>query len=281
VKHGGRRVRFSTTNGFEWISQAGSPGFTWQPRTAMADTIANATRRSRRGLSHGWHRTPYTDTTVTVTRARISPTQERFTVLLNGVQLAQINGPLAQGAVVLESPAPCVSWWVNDPQMNSCLEFAATRSFRDSITTSFTAAMSPAGDTVVLAIAQDSFSFHVDPALGDGTKFYRPNGFYDKTIGTDLWFIPVGGGTPRGPVRVPNRVENVGPSEDNRFLLLNTRNRYFLTVKVSEAPATTSKLNQCSADYFFNTGQFLLGSPFTRHSLASTAACVPGSMFAP
>ncbi|HYW05475.1 MAG TPA: hypothetical protein VE913_00890, partial [Longimicrobium sp.] len=227
------------------------------------------------------HQTPYTDSTVTVTKMRISPTQERFDVLLPSGTTVPISGPYAPAQQTGLEARPCVTWRVNDPTKQSCVEFAPD-SYRDSVTTRHTVAFSPAGDYVVLAISRDSLAYDVGAVQGDGTYFHRPHGPHEETIGTLLWIIPVRGGANFGPIKVPERVEALGLSEEGRYLVLQTRNLFFKgTTTGASSGMTFTKHNICSAEFRRTGGAASLFSPTTSPPFNSTSPCVPGSTFSP
>jgi len=282
VKHGGRRIRFASGAGFQ--RQIGP--VSWSSVGSMPDTLANATMRSSRGLSHGHTAGGYVDSTVTVSKTYLSSGTttrvERFQLLLNGSNLGNpIDITLPRRQFLPNSYNGCASWYVSDPTISNCLELAPAP-WRDSIATLPVAAFSPTGDTVVLAIARDSFAMDVSAPLGNGSTWERPYGPYSSTRGTDLYFVPVGGGTVRGPMRVPNRVEALGLSEDGMYLVARTRLKFFSSQATFNVPNVAVTSNICSANFYRTDGAFIFSSPVVRWTpYASTRSCVPGSLFAP
>ncbi len=284
VKHGGRRIRFASGNGFQ--RQAGPGAVSWNPVTGMLDSVANATQRSSRGLSHGHPATGYVDSTVTVTKTVVSSSTttrvEQFQVRLNTTALGSpivVTLPVRQLLPVTHNG--CASWYVSDPTISSCNELAP-RPWRDSIATAAVAAFSPAGDTVVLAIARDSFALDVSAPLGNGSTWERPYGNYANTRGTALYFIPVHGGTTRGPVQLPNRVEALGFSEDGTYLVARTRLKFFYRQATFNVPNAAVTSNICSAAYYRTDATHIFSTPIVRWTpYASTRSCFPGSLFGP
>lgn len=198
VLHGGKRIRFSNSNGREWRLVSGTPS--WQILTGVLDALPNATSRSKQGRPHGSAFPGQVDTVVTVSKAYIgsSGTQrtERLTVRINGSPFRDVDVvvPKRQNSPVEYSG--CASWYVSDPSITSCLENATPfiYAWRDSVATTASVAMYPTGDTIVLAVAQDSFAFNIGAPQGHGNTWERPYGDYSNTVSTTLYFIPVQGG---------------------------------------------------------------------------------------
>jgi Subtilase family len=292
VKHGGRRVRFLSTNGFTW-ELAGSPGSwtaAWNTAAAMADTIANATNRSKQGRSHSDFRATYTDTTVTVTKSTLSTTTttrtERFQLVVNGSSHRTVDVTVPRRQFLPLKYNGCASWYVSDPTISTCLEAVpfGGAAWRDSTQTRATAALSPAGDTIVLAIARDSFAFDVSEPLGNGATFERPYGAYEETLWTDLYFVPVrGSGAIRGPMRVIERVEALGVSENGRHLVAQTRSKFFYRQATANVTFPTNpRYNHCTANFYLSDGTLVSTTPVvSRTPYSSTASCYPGSLYAP
>lgn len=266
--HGGRRVRFASGNGFQW-QQTGATAM-WVSATGLADTIANATNRSKLGQSHN------ADSTVTVAKTRISTTQERFTVSVNGAQIGVVDGPLAQAAQ--GKLRRCIKWPLTDTEAN-CSIFATE--YRDSLVTSFTAAYSPTGDTIVLAIARDSFAFDISSQTENDIDFYyRPNGPITLALPTQLYFIPIRGGAVRGPVTYQNRVERLGLSEDGQYLVLQTR-AFFSKSTFTLSGLIINKYNSCLAGYFKTDGSWSFSLPALSYQQFDRTACYPETTYAP
>ena len=284
VLHGGKRIRFASGNGWRWSYNAGTP--TWTSAGTLQDTVANATQRSKVGLSHGDLAAGYVDTTVTVTKTALSSTTttrtERFQVLLNGASLRTVDVTVPRRQFLTPQYGNCVSWYVSDPTVSNCLEYMPSSPWRDSTVTRAVVAFSPAGDTVVLAVGRDSLAMDVSAPLGNGATWERPYGLYEETKWTDLWFIPVQGGTIR-TARLIERVEVLGISEDGRHLAAQTRSKFFNRMATANVNFETQpRYNLCTASYFLSNATHVYSSPVVRWTpYASTRSCFPGTSFAP
>jgi hypothetical protein len=283
VLHGGSRIRFVSGSGYTWQLGGG-----WSGPAATPDTMANATHRSKQGLSHGrtWP-TAYTDTVVTVSKSSLSSTAttrtERFQIVLGGSSLRTVDVTMPRRQFEPVQYNGCASWYVSDPSITNCLEAVPGGSaWRDSTVTRATVAMSPTGDTIVLAVARDSIAFDVMAPQGNGNTWERPYGPHDESHATDLYFVPIRGGSIRGPVRVSERVEAIGVSEDGSFLVAQTRNRFFSRQATSNVPNAAARHNICSAAYYRADGtRALTSSSIVASVFSSTKPCFPGSGYAP
>ena len=227
------------------------------------------------------------DTVVTVSKAQVGSngTQrtERFTVRINGSALRTVDIVLPQRQSSAPQYGGCASWYVSDPSVTSCLETATpfTYAWRDSVATTASVAMYPTGDTIVLAVAQDSFAFNIGAPQGNGSTWERPYGDYSNTVRTLPYFIPVQGGSIR-TASVLNAVEALGVSEDGLHFVAQVRNRFWSKYTTTNLGFATARHNLCAANYFLRSGAFSLGSQTQRRSpWASNTPCVPGSGFAP
>lgn len=269
--HGGRRIRFASGNTHVWTLTNNAA--TWPMVAGLPDTITNATNRSKLGLSHDG------DSTVTVTKTRISAAQERFDVFINGgaTPVAQIPGPLAQAAQARSRQ--CIRWPVGGTQAD-CYVFATA--YRDSLTTTATVAYSPVGDTVILAIARDSFAYDIGGFETNASDNFLLNGPVSKSLSSLLYFIPVRGGTERGPVSHAARVERIGVSEDGAYTVIQGRILFFQSTNQISGPPVVAKTNACQAAFQHKSGSLSIFVPTYSYNLpADRRPCWAGSTFAP
>jgi hypothetical protein len=266
--HGGKRVQFFGGNGFTWSGGA------WSAAVALSDTVTNATARSKRGVNHDG------DSAVTVTRTRISSTQERFDVFKNGALVTSVNGPLAQAAQ--NRTSVCVRWSVGTLQ-SACDSNIRATTYRDSIVTSYAAGYSPMGDTIVLAVAQDSFAYIANGFESDASDNYIPNGIRRTTLGTNLYYIPVHGGTTRTAARVPSqRVEAIGISEDGASVVMQRRIVQSSTTSHIAGNIDIANLNTCSTTFARIDGTLSVTPNSYNYSFLNDARpCFAWSTFAP
>ena len=274
VLHGGKRIRFASTDGREWVLTGAVPS--WAARTAMADTAANATLRSKNGLSHG--RPLHPDSTVTMTKTRISLTQERFDVMINGVLIKSIDGPLAQRA---QNRQTHCYHWPTAYGPGSCYPNATWTTYQDSLVTNATVGFSPMGDTVILAISRDSVGAYIDPVIPMGADSWKPYGLVRRALPTTLYYISVRTGNYRS-WELPGRVEKIGVSEDGRGVALQVRNRQWYNANASPSVNNITQANVCTAVFAHSDSTVIFRTPGRNvGGFGVTTPCYPSSAFAP
>jgi hypothetical protein len=273
VLHGGKRIRLVGGGGYTWSE---GPGAHWQTAGTVADTIANATNRSKRRMSHGMPLTTAADSSVSVSVTTLSPTQERFTVSVNGQQIGFVDGPLVQRAQ--NRTSECIEWDITGTPTTSC--YARWTTYQDSLVSNHAVSYSPSGDTIVLAISRDKFDSYVSTIIPLGTTSIRRHGQERHSLTTDLYFLPIRGGTIRGPVQHTYRVETLGLSEDGMHLVAQTREKYLYST--IDTGSMVSQFNKCRATYLRSDGTALFSTaPKNLGLFGSVAACYPGATFAP
>jgi hypothetical protein len=274
VMHGGKRIRFAGGNGREWALVGAAP--VWESRTGMADTVANATLGAKNGHAHALPTTP--GSMVSVTKTRISSTQERFDVSVNGVLVRSIDGPLAQAAQNRQSH--CV-YWPTAEGPGACYPGYTRTSYTDSLVTTATVGFSPVGDTVVLAISRDSVAFFVDHTISLGADSWRPHGLDRKTLPTTMYHISVATGGYRS-WQIDGAVERVGSSENGRELALQVRSRFSYTSYPLPGEFLVNQANVCTGVFTRADGQVIFRSPARNLTFFGvTRACYPSVAFAP
>jgi subtilisin family serine protease len=272
--HGGRTIRFKGQAGYEWILNGPTPS--WEFRSSIPAAPLNATNRSKQRHSHGRYMDPTADSTVSVSVVRISPTQERFDVSVSGSLVGQIYGPLSQRAQNVRQE--CTMWDLPGSPTTTCRQ--TWRTFTDSLTTNYTAAFSPSGDTVIVAISRDSTAQYAYDIIPFGTYAVRKWGSHRRSMETTLVYIPIHGGTIR-TWEHPYRIEAIGVSENGRHLALQTRTRFWFNQVIDNQNSITQH-NICRAVYTDRQGSELFTLPLQNLvNFGNTRACYPGTTFAP
>jgi len=97
-----------------------------------------------------------------------------------------------------------------------------------------------------------------------------------------IYYIPVRGGTIRGPVTRPTRVERIGLSENGAFTVTQERTLFFESVNQISGPPIVSKINACGIAFLRTNRSLSVFVPTYSYTFpADRRPCWSGSTFAP